>query len=180
MRRYLVVANQTLGGEQLVGAIQERMAAGPSHFHLLVPATPAGELDPGYLAQTAEQARPAAAPGTEGLDRRQARQLLEDELDEVDHTESGEDRGRRLARERLAQELARLRGLGADASGEVGVADPIEAIAVVLHRWEFDEVILSTLPGRSSRWLARDLPSRIRRSFKLPVTHVTGPSVPGT
>jgi hypothetical protein len=178
VRRYLVVANQTLGGDQLVGVIRERMAAGASHFHLLVPATPAAELDPGYLASAGEPAGGAAAPGTEGLDREKARQLIEDELDEVDHTESGEDRGRRLARERLAHELAHLRGLGADVSGEVGVADPVEAVGVVLHRWEFDEVILSTLPGRSSRWLARDLPSRIRRSFKLPVTHVTGPSVP--
>ena len=49
---------------------------------------------------------------------------------------------------------------------------------MVLHRWEFDEVILSTLPGKSSRWMARDLPSRIRRTFKLPVTHVTGSSAP--
>jgi GABA permease len=179
VRRYLVVANQTLGGEELVGVIRERMAAGPSHFHLLVPATPADELAPGYLAHAEEPARPAAA-GEEGLDRLQARHLLEDELDEVDHTESSEDHGRRLARERLAHELAHLRGLGADASGEVGVPDPVEAVGVVLHRWEFDEVILSTLPGKSSRWLARDLPSRIRRSFKLPVTHVTGPSVPAT
>jgi hypothetical protein len=180
VRRYLVVANQTLGGEELVGVIRERMAAGPSHFHLLVPATPADELDPGYLARAEEPARPAATAGEEGLDRLQARHLLEDELDEVDHTESSEDHGRRLARERLAHELAHLRGLGADASGEVGVSDPVEAVGVVLHRWEFDEVILSTLPGKSSRWLARDLPSRIRRSFKLPVTHVTGPSVPAT
>ncbi|HEX6677759.1 MAG TPA: hypothetical protein VF486_22410 [Actinomycetes bacterium] len=180
MRRYLVVANQTLGGEELVGVIRERIAAGPSHFHLLVPATPADELDPGYLARAEEPARPAATAGEEGLDRLQARHLLEDELDEIDHTESSEDHGRRLARERLAHELAHLRGLGADASGEVGVSDPVEAVGVVLHRWEFDEVILSTLPGKSSRWLARDLPSRIRRSFKLPVTHVTGPSVPAT
>jgi GABA permease len=180
VRRYLVVANQTLGGDQLVGVIRERMAAGPSHFHLLVPATPADELDPEYLARADEAARPAAAAGAEGLDRKQARHLLEDELDEVDHTESVEDHGRRLARERLTHELARLRGLGADASGEVGVADPVAAIEVVLHRWEFDEVILSTLPGRSSRWLARDLPKRIRRSVNLPVTHVTGPSVPAT
>jgi hypothetical protein len=180
VRRYLVVANQTLGGDQLVAAIRERMGAGPSHFHLLVPATPAAELDAEYLAGVKEADRPAATPGSEGLDRKQARQLLEDELDEVDHAESSEDLGRRLARERLAHELAHLRGLGADASGEVGVSDPVEAVGVVLHRWEFDEVILSTLPGQRSRWLARDLPSRIRRSFKLPVTTVTGPSAPAT
>ena len=39
MRRYLVVANQTLGGEHLAEAIQARLAGGPSSFHVVVPAT---------------------------------------------------------------------------------------------------------------------------------------------
>jgi hypothetical protein len=175
VRRYLVVANQTLGGEELATAIQSRMAAGPCHFHLLVPATPAGQLDPGRLPG-APEGPAAATPGTEGLDRKTARDLLEDELDESSHThtETGEDLGRRLARQRLSHEINRLRDLGASVSGEVGVADPLDAVGVVLHRWEFDEVILSTLPGRRSRWLAADLPTRIRRGFKLPVTQVAG------
>lgn len=40
MRRYLVVANQTLAGEPLVSKIRELARAGPSSFHLVVPATP--------------------------------------------------------------------------------------------------------------------------------------------
>jgi hypothetical protein len=40
MARYLVVANQTLGGEHLIARIRERMAAEPSSFHIVVPATP--------------------------------------------------------------------------------------------------------------------------------------------
>lgn len=39
MRRYLVVANQTLGGEHLAEKIRACLAAGPSRFHILVPAT---------------------------------------------------------------------------------------------------------------------------------------------
>jgi hypothetical protein len=39
MRRYLVVANQTLGGGSLSEAVKQRMAAGPASFHLVVPAT---------------------------------------------------------------------------------------------------------------------------------------------
>ncbi len=39
MRRYLVVANQTLGGDHLVERIRACMADGPARFHLLVPAT---------------------------------------------------------------------------------------------------------------------------------------------
>jgi hypothetical protein len=147
VRRYLVVANQTLGGEELWVAIRERIATGDCHFHLLVPATPAAQLDPGSTAGEAEEGRP------------------------------GEDLGRRLARQRMRQELDRMRELGASVSGEIGVADPIDAVRVVLHRWEFDEVIVSTLPGRRSRWLAADLPTKIRRGFKLQVTQVTGATV---
>ncbi len=166
MRRYLVVANQTLGGEELWAAIRERMGAGDCHFHLVVPATPAGQLEP---SATAGDAAAEAGP-----DLREARLLLEDELDDAGGGVSGEDLGRRLARERMRQQLDAMRELGASVSGEIGVADPVDAVRVVLHRWEFDEVILSTLPGRRSRWLAADLPTKIRRGFKLPVTQVTG------
>jgi hypothetical protein len=37
--RYLVVANQTLGGEHLVQEVRRRLSEGPSTFHLVVPAT---------------------------------------------------------------------------------------------------------------------------------------------
>jgi hypothetical protein len=43
MRRYLVVANQTLGGEPLLRAIRACRASGPSSFHVLVPATPVNQ-----------------------------------------------------------------------------------------------------------------------------------------
>lgn len=39
MRRYLIVANQTLGGPPLAGKVQELMAEGPCRFHVVVPAT---------------------------------------------------------------------------------------------------------------------------------------------
>ena len=173
VRRYLVVANQTLGGEELWAAIRERITGGDCHFHLVVPATPVAQLDRSFTAEAASAGRHGAA-GEEGLDRRTARELLEDELDDAETRERGEDLGRRLARERMRYQLDQMRELGASVSGEIGVADPVDAVRVVLHRWEFDEVILSTLPGRRSRWLAADLPTKIRRGFKLQVTQVTG------
>lgn len=39
MRRYLVVANQTLGGEPLLEKVRRCLAEGPCRFHVLVPAT---------------------------------------------------------------------------------------------------------------------------------------------
>jgi hypothetical protein len=163
VRRYLVVANQTLGGDELWAAIRERMAGGDCHFHLVVPATPASQLDPALTPEATRAARPADA-GPEGLDRKTARLLLEDELDDADPKDSSEDLGRQLARRRMRHQLDRMRELGASVSGEIGVADPVDAVRVVL----------STLPGRRSRWQAADLPTKIRRGFKLPVTQVTG------
>ena len=39
MRRYLVVANQTLGGKHLAEKVLRCLAEGPSRFHIVVPAT---------------------------------------------------------------------------------------------------------------------------------------------
>ncbi|MCU1660329.1 MAG: uncharacterized protein JWR58_394, partial [Pseudonocardia sp.] len=44
MHRYLLVANQTLGSDELVDLVRERMAAGPAEFWLVVPATPVKDL----------------------------------------------------------------------------------------------------------------------------------------
>ena len=40
MRRYLVVANQTLGGEHLARKVSECLREGPCFFYIVVPATP--------------------------------------------------------------------------------------------------------------------------------------------
>ncbi|HUH08852.1 MAG TPA: universal stress protein [Egibacteraceae bacterium] len=39
MRRYLVVANQTLGGQHLIELLETRVADGPCALHVLVPAS---------------------------------------------------------------------------------------------------------------------------------------------
>ena len=56
MRRYLVVANQTLGGEHLTEKVRQCLAEGPCSFHLLVPASP-----PSDHAWTEGEARAIAA-----------------------------------------------------------------------------------------------------------------------
>lgn len=80
--------------------------------------------------------------------------------------------GRDEAQERLAAALPELRAAaGAEVTGEVGDADPMAALQDTLHARHFDEVIISTLPRRMSRWLRLDLPSKAR-GLGLPVTHV--------
>lgn len=43
MKDYLVVANQTLGGEHLLRELRQRVEEGPCRFHVVVPANLAGE-----------------------------------------------------------------------------------------------------------------------------------------
>lgn len=42
MRRYLVVADEALGGEWVLGAIRQRLREGPCRFHVVVPAASVG------------------------------------------------------------------------------------------------------------------------------------------
>ncbi|MCA1701679.1 MAG: hypothetical protein LC790_23420 [Actinobacteria bacterium] len=60
---------------------------------------------------------------------------------------------------------------GAQVEGLTGDADPLAAIQDAVNRRSFDEIILSTLPARVSRWLKLDLPSKVQ-VLGLPVTHV--------
>lgn len=61
---------------------------------------------------------------------------------------------------------------GTAVSGHVGDANPLAAVADALNLQGFDEVILSTLPWKLSRWLRLDLPSKVR-ALGLPVEHVS-------
>ena len=61
---------------------------------------------------------------------------------------------------------------GAPVEGIVGDPDPVAAVQDAINLHGFDEVIISTLPARLSRWLKLDLPSKVS-GMGLPVTTVT-------
>lgn len=91
----------------------------------------------------------------------------------VPATDHGDEMGSALARVRLASVLERLRDAGVDADGEVGDADAYAAVCHALAQHDVAEVLLSTLPPSSSRWLRVDLPDRLRRHTARPVTVLT-------
>jgi hypothetical protein len=84
-----------------------------------------------------------------------------------------EGEARAAARDRLDAFVRKLEAMGADASGEIGSRDPIEAVHDALRNHPADEIILSTLPPGISRWLGQDVPTRLRGSVLVPVTVVT-------
>ena len=148
MARYLIVANQTIGGEQLTAKLDELSGAGPCTFRFLVPVT-----------------------DTEGL-----HQWDYPPIDRV--IPDAHQIAAALAQGRLDHELARLRRSGIDASGEVVEALPVGRAQELLDKEHFDGVVVSTLPRRLSRWLVMDLPHRIARLSDVPVTHVEGNAGP--
>lgn len=81
--------------------------------------------------------------------------------------------GREQAQERLDGVLARWREAGFEATGVVGDPDPVVAVHETWDPRAYDEVIVSTLPGQSSKWLQFDLPHRVRQITGCDVTHVT-------
>lgn len=138
MRRYLVIANQTLATHQLRQELLLRAEAEPSLFHFIVPDT--AEKD--YSADWAQH-EGAINTGSEG------------------------------AEERLKFALASVRATGACALGALGDPDPLQAVKLQVQCSNYDEIIVSMLPERSSRWFKTDLPNRISRAVQIPVTTIT-------
>lgn len=119
----LVVANQTAGSSELLGALQQRAQRAPISILLVVPATRLG-------------GGPATAIGT------------------------------------LENALAQFREGGLEADGIVGHEDPFVAVTEAWDPKRYDEIIVSTLPMRVSKWLHAGLPERIARTTGALVTHV--------
>ena len=148
MARYLVVANQTIGGEQLTAKLDELVRAGPCALRFLVPVTD--------------------SEGTQQWDYPPIDRLIPD----------AHRIARALAEGRLEHELARLRRSEIEATGEVVDAMPVDRAQELLREEQYDGVVVSTLPRRLSRWLIWDLPHRLANVSDVPVTHVEGNAGP--
>jgi hypothetical protein len=132
VRRFLVVANETVGGRTLRDRITEKAA--------------------GYEEQVLVVCPALNSP--------------------LKHWTSDEDDARVEAQRRLEASLARLRESGIDARGEVGDADPVQAMEDALRLFGADEIIISTHPEGRSHWLERGVVTTARDRFDVPITHV--------
>jgi hypothetical protein len=131
-RRILVIANETVAGEELRDAIALAASGWDAHVLIVAPALNT----------------------------------------KVRHWTSDDDLARTGARQRLDESLETLSGSGLDVRGEIGDADPLQAIEDALRTFGADEIILSTHPEGRSNWLERGVVGGARERFSVPVTHV--------
>jgi hypothetical protein len=90
----------------------------------------------------------------------------------VDPQDAGSDEAQQV----LDQALPKLsEAAGAPVTGSLGDSEPLMAIQDAVNLGNYDEIIVSTLPRRVSRWLKLDLVSKTR-GLGLPVTHVEAAS----
>lgn len=153
MGRYLIVANQTLGGKELDDKVSLRIESRESRsFYVVVPrlepeheVAPLTHVDP--MFRTPEQ---------------------------IEKTSDAVEQARVRSEHRLRAMISRIATLGGEAEGELGAPDPYQAAKSVIERdqEQFIEVIVSTLPAGVSRWIKMDLASRIERLVECPVTVV--------
>jgi hypothetical protein len=86
----------------------------------------------------------------------------------VDPEEGGENDAQVVLNEALPK---LSEAAGTEVTGALGDAEPLSAIQDAINLGHFDEIIISTLPKRFSRWLKLDLVSKTK-GLGLPVMHV--------
>jgi len=78
----------------------------------------------------------------------------------------------REARERQRRLVSSLRDEGIVAAGMIGDPDPYTAIMNAVQYFHISEIVISTLPEGSSRWMADKLVDRVQGATNKPVEHI--------
>lgn len=150
---------------------------------------PSGELPPPRLASgTPEGMHRILVVANETVGARTLRETVERRAQERERTEilvvapalnspvrhwvSDQDTARAAAQERVRTSVERLAETGLSVRGEVGDAEPLQAIEDALRSFGADELVISTHPEGRSHWLEQGLVARAREHFALPITHV--------
>jgi hypothetical protein len=86
--------------------------------------------------------------------------------------DDGDGRAVRAARERLETLLESLEESGIVAAGMIGDPDPYTATMNAVQFFHISEIVISTLPEGSSKWMAEKLVERVQKTTGKPVEHV--------
>ncbi len=80
----------------------------------------------------------------------------------------------------LAALMAQLYREDVDATGQPMSPDPFSSVENAIAHYRVDDILISTLPGEQSRWLADDLVGKVREITDKPVAHHESGASPQT
>src|ERR687897_894489 len=181
MAEILVLANETIGGAALLDAVRARHAEGDARFFVVVPQTRPRHGNVIFVDLEAEGlpfdvtlvlANQTVA-GKELIERLEA--LAESgprRFIIVVPQDSGDGLAVRAARERLRTLLASLEADNVVAAGMIGDPDPYTATMNAVQYFHISEIVISTLPEGTSKWVADKLVERVAKATGKPVEHV--------
>jgi hypothetical protein len=84
----------------------------------------------------------------------------------------GDGRAVKAARARLGQLLSSLADEGVVAAGMIGDPDPYIATMNAVQYFHISQIVISTLPEGSSKWVADKLVERVQKDSGKPVEHI--------
>jgi hypothetical protein len=93
--------------------------------------------------------------------------------------ESKEGGATQQAQERLSKLVGSLREHGIVAAGMIGDPDPYTAAMNALQFFQISEVVISTLPHDTSKWVADKLVERVSSAANVPVEHIESRATAG-
>ena len=178
MERYLVIANETVGGDELVEEVRRRAGAGQIAVHVLVPSAEAPETSGGQSAavagggvtSTASFGDPGHTHGSETSGTTGARPG-----DATDLGGSARLGPHEQARVVLQHVVGRVERVAQEVTGEVGPPDLVEGARAALAAGRYDGIILATPSAGASTLVGQDLPHKLSRAVDVPVTTVHAP-----
>ena len=179
--RCLVIANETVGGDDLEEEVRRRSEGGTASFHVVVPggeeAEPRVFVDPGTSGDDRGQAMVGGGTAQQAGDREAPDGETTSGTTGTPRGGPASDRGGELsapnrARVILEHVLDRLERVAEDVTGEVVMAGPVEAARDAVASRNYDEVVLATPKAGASKIVGKDLPSRVEEAIDVPLTRV--------
>ena len=177
MARYLVIANETVGGDDLVTEVRDRAGEGNS-FHVLVPGTEEPESESGQDAGVAGGGPVGAATFGDPKVGRSSRSSGTTDTPpggSSDTATGGRPSSTDAASIILEQVVGRLEGVSGEVTGQVTGADAVEAARRALAEQRYEEIILATPPAGASKLIRKDLEHQLEQAVDVPVTTVHAP-----
>jgi hypothetical protein len=86
--------------------------------------------------------------------------------------DDGDGRAVKAARERLGTLLSSLEEAQIVAAGMIGDPDPFVATMNAVQFFHISDIVISTLPEGSSKWVADKLVERVQKATNVPVDHI--------